>query len=556
MPRNFIYPLSAYVAAQLALMKEAEGQGFTEVPDWREEAQALVRAGQPRSLSEGIWEFLQDSTDFPLPNYNKLLDDLNRLAGVRDELVEKFYDNFGVSKDQAKELIKLRDSLESEDSKRGPVYGTRYTPIRGLEPYQNLWFGYNASKLDNATSSALPPPPTSRSPSGPPTSGPVTKKIRYSPKDNSGGSSSYAKLQHVPSHFTDFLHHHFPPSFRSRYSLVPSSFSRHPSEIMARTYRGHRGRRPGGYFPRSPALLGYGAYRKKKSTTSRKKKPAAKRRTTRRPRLRGRGAYLRGGSMFETSVLPGNMYGPALSNSLIDAKTSPLSVNQAMSDLTGDIYINHREFVSNIFTNQPGGTFNEDLYKFRLNPGLGGTYQSTSGDTPFITDQSGVANPDELRGPFPWLRQIAENFTLYEFEGLVFEYRPMSGEFGQVNSNALGTIIMATEYDPTIKEGFENAQSMLNYDYANSGKPSQQIVHAVETARKQNTVTTQYVAQYEPNPQKDPIFTDLGIFQLAVDGVPTTATPQKIGELWVTYRVKLSRAQIKRTTAAPTPSAP
>ncbi len=58
-------------------------------------------------------------------------------------------------------------------------------------------------------------------------------------------------------------------------------------------------------------------------------------------------------------------------------------------------------------------------------------------------------------------------------------------------------------------------------------------------------------------PTKDPLFTDLGIFQIASDGVPADSGPQKLGELWVTYKIKLSRAKIfKSALPGPVPPPP
>lgn len=225
------------------------------------------------------------------------------------------------------------------------------------------------------------------------------------------------------------------------------------------------------------------------------------------------------GAAFSKNILGWGDYGPTVGNQIMGDGGGPISVNQAEGDLTGDVYLNHREFVMDI-QSAAAGAFNVDL--FRINPGLP------------AKKQSALLN----KGAFPFLRQIAENFTLYEFQGLIFEYVPMSGETGQA-SNALGTVIMCTNYDPT-ELAFTSAQEMQNYDYANSGKPSVSLLHGVETKPSQQTVRMNYVSTVDP-PVKDPIFTDLGTFQIATVGVPTA---EKVGELWVTYRIKLSRAKL------------
>ena len=52
-----------------------------------------------------------------------------------------------------------------------------------------------------------------------------------------------------------------------------------------------------------------------------------------------------------------------------------------------------------------------------------------------------------------------------------------------------------------------------------------------------------------PAGQKDKLLTDLGLFQIATEGVPVGTTAALVGELWVTYQVKLSRATIVRSIA-------
>ena len=203
---------------------------------------------------------------------------------------------------------------------------------------------------------------------------------------------------------------------------------------------------------------------------------------------------------------PVSTYGGAVDNQLISGGNPPISVN-ASNDLTGDITFSHTEFVANISAT----TTSFENRTFAINPGLAGT--------------------------FPFLSQLAQNFTLYDLEGLIFEYRPTSGEFG-TTSNSLGKVIMATNYDPS-DPAFTTARVMENYDYAVSSKPSLTMRHGVETANKQQALNMSYIRAGETD--RDKIFTDLGLFQLATEGLPNTGL---IGELWVTYSCKLSRSRI------------
>lgn len=198
-----------------------------------------------------------------------------------------------------------------------------------------------------------------------------------------------------------------------------------------------------------------------------------------------------------------------------DSNQQQISVNQG--DLTGDVYIARTEFVRNVVvTGTAGGTSAFQVTSFALNPGL----QST----------------------FPWLSQVANCFTLYEFQGLIFQYKPLFSEDAGT-SNTLGKVILATEYDPSAPDFLTSVQ-MENYDYCNSAKPSCGIVHGVETANSQQALNLQYIRTGTTT--RDLIFTDIGKFQLATEGIPlpAAATSVIVGELWVTYKVKLSRAEI------------
>lgn len=229
---------------------------------------------------------------------------------------------------------------------------------------------------------------------------------------------------------------------------------------------------------------GFGKYRKK------------------RKNYKGRGDY--GGDAGGNQIMAGSV-------------ETPMTVN-ASDDLSGDVFFNHREFLGNVQALVPAAglsTFNVTTYP--INVGLVGT--------------------------FPWLSQIAENFELYDLQGCVFEYRPTSGELGST-SNQLGKVVMATNYDPDAP-AFTSSVQMENYDYANACKPSEHMVHGIETDPKQRATQLLYVRTGAST--KDRVFTDIGNFQIATEGIPVTGVPgtfQNIGELWVSYRVKLSRAQL------------
>ena len=108
---------------------------------------------------------------------------------------------------------------------------------------------------------------------------------------------------------------------------------------------------------------------------------------------------------------------------------------------------------------------------------------------------------------------------------------------------------MSTNYDPAAQL-FPNSHSMENYEYSSSTKPSSGQVHGVETEPSQRLTKQLFVNSVISSPgpslsgQKDKMLTDLGIFQLATEGIPVSDKPTIIGELWVSYKVKLTRAAL------------
>lgn len=233
--------------------------------------------------------------------------------------------------------------------------------------------------------------------------------------------------------------------------------------------------------------LGWGKYKRQRRSTK---------------NYKGRGDY--GGSAGGNQIM-GNV------------TDAPMTVNSDENNLTGDVYFSHREFLGNIFVTGGAGNLSPfAITQYPLNAGLPQT--------------------------FPWLSQIAQNFTLYELQGCIFEFRPTAGELGMTGTNALGKVVMATQYDPDAP-AFTSTIQMENYDYANACKPSEHMAHGIETADKQRATQMLYIRTGATS--KDKIFTDFGIFQIATEGLPCTAgTTANIGELWVSYRVKLSRAQL------------
>jgi len=143
---------------------------------------------------------------------------------------------------------------------------------------------------------------------------------------------------------------------------------------------------------------------------------------------------------------------------------------------------------------------------------------------------------------FPWLSKLASNFEEYEFLGLIFEFKSTSAVAVGSTNTGLGTLIMATDYD-CIDSNFPSKQAMEICDFSTSGPPCADQIHPIECDPKQNVMRKYFIqnATTLDGYPDDPRFSVLGNFQIATSGVQASST---VGELWVSYHVKLSKPQI------------
>lgn len=173
------------------------------------------------------------------------------------------------------------------------------------------------------------------------------------------------------------------------------------------------------------------------------------------------------------------------------------------------IRVAEREFLTDIFSGSLVDGSSEFLNRsFRINP-----TESTT---------------------FPWLSLIASNFDQWEPHGIVFEFISTSSEFNGT-SQALGTIIMATDYDGNDPPA-PSKSDMANMDYACSTKPSNNLIHGVECEPSERQVKIFQTSQVNA------LLSLLGNFQIATQGMSTADT--KVGELWVSYDISFYKKQL------------
>lgn len=198
------------------------------------------------------------------------------------------------------------------------------------------------------------------------------------------------------------------------------------------------------------------------------------------------------------------------SNSLSKVSTSMDMVPQFVKN-EHSVRVKHREFIKDIVVPGDGSLF--DLQDFVINPGN--------------------------RDLFPWLGQMARQYSQYKIHGMVFAYKTMSSDYAA--SGPLGTVMMATNYN-AIDRVFANKIELENTEFAVSTKPSMSLVHAIECDPKVSGFDVLYIRDpaYETGEVSDRRFYDYGRFQVATAGLPGAAA-STLGELWVSYDIELMK---------------
>jgi hypothetical protein len=159
----------------------------------------------------------------------------------------------------------------------------------------------------------------------------------------------------------------------------------------------------------------------------------------------------------------------------------------------------------------------------------------TAGATDF-TSRTFSLNPSDL-ATFPWLSQVANLYDQWEPHGIVFQFVSTSSEFNGT-SQALGAIVMATDYDP-FDPAYATKQEMENSDYACSAKPSLGLNHGVECDPAERPTPVLYTSTENGAPLTS---TSLGNFQVATKGCSTVGTV--LGELWISYDITFYKKQM------------
>lgn len=142
-----------------------------------------------------------------------------------------------------------------------------------------------------------------------------------------------------------------------------------------------------------------------------------------------------------------------------------------------------------------------------------------------------------LVSSFPWLSRIANQFEQYRFNGLVYQFVSTSSvAIASTTDLGLGQICMATDYNAA-DPAFVDISQALGSMFSNSGRPSNNLLHAIECAPQDQQQRLYYVRAGDVT--DDIRLYDMGKFQFMTFENPGDFTG--MGQLWVSYDITLMK---------------
>lgn len=215
----------------------------------------------------------------------------------------------------------------------------------------------------------------------------------------------------------------------------------------------------------------------------------------------------------------GNYVQNPQSNILLNGSnpTSTVPTFQSLGDETGALVITHSEYMSDVYGLDSGRDFQSTSYS--MNPGL--------------------------NRMFPYLSQIAANFEEYEFIQMVVTYKPKLNPNLTTTNGQLGSVMMFTDYNPD-DEKKESKQHMIQGYGTTNGRVTDELLHFVECSPdKLKGDGHRFVRVRNPITASGRLMDyDHGLFQVAVSNTPSSLANESLGELYVSYTVKLLKPRI------------
>ena len=208
------------------------------------------------------------------------------------------------------------------------------------------------------------------------------------------------------------------------------------------------------------------------------------------------------------------------SNILLDGggqKGNGVPSFQSTGDETGALVITHSEYITDVYGLPDDVEFKSTSYS--INPGL--------------------------NRMFPYLSQIAANFEEYEILQMAVTYKPKINPNLQSTSGQLGSVILFTDYNPDDEKKESKQQMIQGYGNTN-GRITDDLLHFIECdPSKLKGDGHRFIRVRPPLSSSGRLMDyDHGKFQVAVSGTPSSIANQTLGELYVSYAVKLLKPRI------------
>ena len=227
------------------------------------------------------------------------------------------------------------------------------------------------------------------------------------------------------------------------------------------------------------------------------------------------GQYFKGSGLYRGRGLLEDDSAPVVNDLMVSGNASDDVVPRFHPSDISEVMYSNREYISDVYA-PTSSAF--QAQRISINPGLPAC--------------------------FPWLSQLAINFEEYELYQLAFTYKATVAEFAAA-SGQVGQVYMATQTNP-VADAFANKEEMLMYNGSGSSKSTKHQIQGVECdpAKLPGNSAQKYVRAGNLPPGEDLKQYDLGIFNIAVENVPATYYGQQLGELWVSYTVKLRKPKL------------
>jgi len=172
----------------------------------------------------------------------------------------------------------------------------------------------------------------------------------------------------------------------------------------------------------------------------------------------------------------------------------------------------------------------DDTFRIRHREFIGDVSSSVG----FVNTRYSVNPGDAIM--FPYLSSVAQAFSEYKFDGLVFEFKSTSASALNSTNTALGTMALSAAYDVSAPAPITK-QQVLSSMWSADGKPCEDVFLPIECAPSQRPQEWYLVNQLNTS-TGDQHFYDWCNFDVSSVGSQAVAV---VGELWATYDVVLAK---------------